>query len=250
MAIAGIADDIIKGIKKFGDDVIEGAKNGPGKAARIKRTVTTLDGNRVKSADILREAKKYDESIINKAKNGLDSLSDFEKKRYETLKPHIDSKTGGIKRYNDVAMNDLERLKNVTPEMIENARKGRSGFISNDMLNMEKRIEEMAKNGTLKAHIENQIEEGGESIGKTIGDFTGGGLYGSYSAYKNMADGKKSIVGALKEGHSVVNDAGEKVISGKKVAGTATTVAAAGTLGNRVFRDEYGELDVPVVPFI
>ena len=65
-----------------------------------------------------------------------------------------------------------------------------------------------------------------------------------------MADGKKSIMGALKEGHSVVNDAGEKVISGKKVAGTATTVAAAGTLGNRVFRDEYGELDVPVVPFI
>lgn len=253
MAMAGIVDDIVKGIKKFGDDVIEGAKNGPGKAARVKKGVTTLNSNgkTVNVEDYLNDThRKRMKKIINKGRQDFDSLSDSMKNEFKIFNKYADS-SGGIKNYADIVAAEADRIRKMSDEEIiksgisrlDSLGFGSIGNRPNGMSDADwaKHTRDMI--GTL-------IEPGEKTAGRIAGDFTGGGLYGSYSAYKNMAAGKKSIMGALKEGHSVVNDAGEKVISGKKVAGTAITVAAAGALGNRVFRDEYGELDVPVVPFI
>lgn len=250
-----IVDDIVKGIKKFGDDVIEGAKNGPGKAARIKKTSRlNVNGNKIGLVDLVEGSKASTEDVIKRGRKNIDSLSDYEKTVFKQYEKHADS-SGTIKNYEELVAKELKRLENMSDADFEKnlrnefdlSNKGR--FVPTGVLATQASMIKGAQNGTLRPFLVNAVEEGG-SFGRSVGDFTGGGLYGSYNAYKNMADGKKSIMGALKEGHSVVNDAGEKVISGKKVAGTATTAAGAAALGNRVFRDEYGELDVPVVPFI
>ena len=254
MAMAGIVDDIVKGIKKFGDDVIEGAKNGPGKAARIKKTATlTVNGNKMGMEDIIKGSKNMTEDVVKRGRKNIDSLSDYEKTVFKNFEKHADS-SGSIKNYEELIAKEFKRVGELSGDEFEKElsdvfKQQNQGFVSVDKLNTQKAFLKDAKDGNLGKFLSGTVIEGG-TVGQRVGDFTGGGIYGSYNAYKNMADGKKSIMGAIKEGHSVVNDAGEKVISGKKVAGTATTVAAAGALGNRVFRDEYGELDVPVVPFI
>lgn len=252
MAMAGIVDDIVKGIKKFGDDVIEGAKNGPGKAARIKNTIKlNVNGNKMTLRDVAMGTKNATEDIVKRGRNNIDSLNDYEKEVFKKFNNHA-GKNGNIDNYEEIIAKEFKRLGSMSGTDLKDELKRkadlkkRSGMQVSDL---EKGLIFSAKGGDSGKMFSSAVEEGG-SLGRKVGDFTGGGIYGSYNAYKNMADGKKSIMGALKEGHSVVNDAGEKVISGKKVAGTATTVAAAGALGNRVFRDEYGELDVPVVPFI
>lgn len=250
-----IVDDIVKGIKKFGDDVIEGAKNGPGKAARIKKTATlNVNGNKMSMSDFVKVGKGKTEDIVRRGRKHINHLDDYEQKIFKEMEQHADS-SGTIKNYEELVAKEFKRIGGLSGDEFEKELsndfklKNRGKLVSTDELDMQKAFLKEAKDGNLGKILSNSVAEGG-SVGQRVGDFTGGGLYGSYSAYKNMAAGKKSIMGALKEGHSVVNDAGEKVISGKKVAGTATTVAAASALGNRVFRDEYGELDVPVVPFI
>ena len=250
-----IVDDIVKGIKKFGDDVIEGAKNGPGKAARIKDT-GTIKVNRARNtsynvSNIINKTMNNYEDIHKRGMKDFDSLDDASKKIFNSVNERVKSVGNGV--FNDDVRNVLRK------EIGESNAKTYQALQKMDPAERLKEAQRLGIDlGTKTSNLSNAKNidfsdayiGGDNSLGRRVGDFTGGGLYGSVSAYKNMADGKKSIVGALKEGHSVVNDAGEKVISGKKVAGTATTVAAAGTLGNRVFRNEYGELDVPVVPFI
>ena len=247
----GIADDIVKGIKKFGDDVIEGAKNGPGKAARIKKgAILKSNGNSFDLGTALNKRAGDVSDIIKKGRQDFDSLSDANKKVFKTFEKHADS-SGNIKNYADIVADEMDRIRKMSDDEIVKNGAGRLGILTGHNMSAKPQgisDADWAKN--TRDTIDTLIERGEKSAGRAIGDFAGGGIYGSYNSYKNMADGKKSIMGALKEGHSVVNDAGEKVISGKKVAGTATTVAGAAAMGNRVFRDEYGELDVPVVPFI
>ena len=246
-----IVDDIVKGIKKFGDDVIEGAKNGPGKAARIKKgAILKSNGNNFDLGTALNKRANDISDVIKKGRQDFDSLSDANKKIYQTFEKHADS-AGEIKNYADIVAGEMDRIRRMSDDEI--ARNGVGKLESLTGHKMSSKPSGMSNEDWAKGTrdmIDTLIEPGERTAGRIAGDFTGGGIYGSYSAYKNMADGKKSIMGAIKEGHSVVNDAGEKVISGKKVAGTATTAAGAAALGNRVFRDEYGELDVPVVPFI
>lgn len=253
MAMAGIVDDIVKGIKKFGDDVIEGAKNGPGKAARIKQNVHFVgaNGNKTGSlADHINNNARAIKKIVSQGRKDFDSLSDKNKEVFKTFEKYADS-SGEVKNYADLIASEMDRVRKMSDDdIVKSGINDIKRFAGLD-LDPGKNVvgnEKIAK--AVRNDITKFIDPATNTPGRVVGDFTGGGLYGSYSAYQNMAAGKKSIMGALKEGHSVVNDAGEKVISGKKVAGTATTVAAAGALGNRVFRDEYGELDVPVVPFI
>ena len=253
MGVSGVADDIVKGIKKFGKEVVEGAKNGPGKAARIKKGVNVVlsNGSNIDYEDKIKNDAKIAKNIINKGRKDINSLSDKGKKAFKVLEKHADS-SGEIKNYADIVAEEMDRIRKMSDdEIVKSGAKrysaitGMSGFDNkpNGMSDADWAKHTRDIIGTL-------IEPGEKTAGRIAGDFAGGGLYGSYNAYKNMADGKKSIIGAIKEGHSVVNDAGEKVISGKRVAGTAATAVGAASLGNRVFRDEYGELDVPVVPFI
>ena len=71
-----IVDDIVKGIKKFGDDVIEGAKNGPGKAARIKKGAIVMKSNgaRVDLNSRLKNNAEDVKKIINRGRQDFDSL--------------------------------------------------------------------------------------------------------------------------------------------------------------------------------
>lgn len=250
-----IADDIVKGIKKFGDDVIEGAKNGVGKAARIKDT-GTIKVNRSKNtsykvSNIINKTMNNFEDIHKRGMKDFDSLDDESKRIFNKVNERVKSVGNGQfnddvraalrKEIGDSNAKTYEKLQKMSPaERVKEAQKlGIDLGTKTSNLSSAKGID-----------FSDAYYASENSVGRRVGDFAGGGIYGSYNAYKNMADGKKSIMGAIKEGHSVVNDAGEKVISGKRVAGTAVTAAGAASLGNRVFRDEYGELDVPVVPFI
>lgn len=249
----GIADDIVKGIKKFGDDVIEGAKNGPGKAARIKRGVNVVlsNGASLDFEDKIKGDSKFVKNIINKGRKDFDSLSDKGQEIFKVFEKHADS-SGEIKNYADIVAGEMDRIRKMSDDEIVKSGAKKYSTITGMQAFRNKPAgmsdEEWARK--TRQSIAAHIEPGEKTAGRIAGDFAGSGLYGSYSAYQNMAAGKKSIMSAIKEGHSVVNDAGEKVVSGKKVAGTTTTAVGAAALGNRVFRDEYGELDVPVVPFI
>ena len=244
-----IVDDIVKGIKKFGDDVIEGAKNGPGKAARIKKGVNIINSNGASESfeSYLSKQVPKMEDIVARGRKDIGSLTKTERHIFDEMDKFADS-SGKIKNYNEIIAKEMDKIRRMSDKEISD---GYDTIAKKIGFNPRPSGVSDADWATdVRDAIDTYIEPGEKNIGRSVGDFAGGGLYGSYNAYKNMAAGKKSIMGALKEGHSVINDAGEKVISGKKVAGTATTVAAASALGNRVFRDEYGELDVPVVPFI
>lgn len=253
MGVSGIADDLVKGIKKFGKEVVEGAKDGPGKAARIKRGVNVVlsNGSNLDFEDKIKGDSKFVKNIINKGRKDFDSLSDNGKEIFKTFEKHADS-AGEIKNYADIVAGEMDRIRKMSDDEIVKSGAKKYSTITGMQTFRNKPTgmtdEEWARK--TRQNIAACIEPGEKTAGRIAGDFAGGGIYGSYNAYKNMADGKKSIIGAIKEGHSVINDAGEKVISGKRVAGTAVTAAGAASLGNRVFRDEYGELDVPVVPFI
>ena len=252
MAMAGIADDIVKGVKKFGKEVVEGAKDGPGKAARIKKTaVLRSNGGNINLDDALKQRGKDVEDIIARGRKDIKSLSGGEKRVFDAADTFDDS-SGKIKNYNEVIAKEMDRVKNLSDnsEVIKGLDRLDALTGQNIMVNRPTGMSDENWANATRHKIGTLIEPGTKTAGRIAGDFAGGGIYGSYNAYKNMADGKKSIMGAIKEGHSVVNDAGEKVISGKRVAGTAVTAAGAASLGNRVFRDEYGELDIPVVPFI
>ncbi|MGL4878006.1 MAG: hypothetical protein ACRC4Q_08150 [Paraclostridium dentum] len=61
---------------------------------------------------------------------------------------------------------------------------------------------------------------------------------------------------AIKKGHSktIINDAGQKqeVLSKSKIAGTVATVGVAGRVasGGGLYRDKYGNVNLPGIPFI
>lgn len=253
MGVSGIADDIVKGIKKFGKEVVEGAKDGPGKAARIKKGVNVVlsNGSNIDFEDAIKNDSKIVKNTINKGRKDINSLSDKGKEIFKIFEKHADS-SGEIKNYADIVAEEMDRIRRMSDDEIAKSGAKRYSLITgmNAFDNKPTGMTDAEWAKKTRNHISAHIEPGERTAGRIAGDFAGGGIYGSYNAYKNMADGKKSIMGAIKEGHSVVNDAGEKVISGKRVAGTAVTAAGAASLGNRVFRDEYGELDVPVVPFI
>lgn len=252
MGMSGIADDIVKGVKKFGKEVIEGAKDGPGKAARIKKGATVMKSNgaRVDLNSRLKNNAEDVKKIINRGRQDFDSLSKKHKEVFKTFEKHADS-SGEVKNYADLVAEEMDRVRKMSDEDI--VKSGVSRLKSYANYNIGPRPSGVSDADWAK-HTRNEIsrviDPATNTPGRVVGDFAGGGIYGSYNTYKNMADGKKSIVGAIKEGHSKVNDAGEKVLDMKRVAGTATTAVGAASLGNRVFRDEYGSLDIPVVPFI
>lgn len=88
----------------------------------------------------------------------------------------------------------------------------------------------------------------GESVGGQIGDFVGSGARESVNAYKKMKPNEKSLKKAVQQGHKKADGSYDM----KKIAGTAVGVGVAGRIatGGGLYRDRYGNVNVPGVPFI
>lgn len=121
---------------------------------------------------------------------------------------------------------------------------------------------------------EKTIEKGLNEIkgrtGYQIGNFIGGGIRDSLKDYnaakavyadqvakgvgeKELAKFRPSIKTALINGHSVFDDAGKRVGYNKTaIAGTAVAGSLVGRVatGGGLYRDRYGNVNVPGVPFI
>lgn len=240
-------------IDDFMKDVVKGAKEGVGKAERIKQTGTIKVNKGVKYnvSNILDNHVNKAERIYKKGMNDFNSLDDVSKKMFKNVKQTVDD-AGGV--FNDDVRNTLKKNHG---EVLAKKYSELSKLSGSERVNAAKKMG--LDLGTKKPINFNSIDSidfsdayhaSEQTAGRTLGDFTGGGIYGSYKTYKNMEEGKKSLVSAIKEGHSVVNAEGEKALSGKKIAGTAATTVAGANLANRVFRDETGEIDIPIVPFI
>lgn len=81
------------------------------------------------------------------------------------------------------------------------------------------------------------------------GDWAGGGIRESIKSYKKMGNNEKSIIGAIKDGHKTADKTGYDM---GKIAGTAFSVGVAGRIasGGGLYRDKYGNTNLPGVPFI
>lgn len=110
------------------------------------------------------------------------------------------------------------------------------------------------KNSGMGSHAKMMQTSGAYKAGRKTADFLGGGVKGTVKAMKrtDATTGQKVGLGkALKTGHSnIVN--GKPQLSAKKVAGTAVGVGVAGRVatGGGLYRDRYGNVNVPGLPFI
>lgn len=101
------------------------------------------------------------------------------------------------------------------------------------------------------SHAKMMKTSGAYATGRKATNFLVGGIKGTASAMKRMDPETGSLGKALKMGHSkMVN--GKPQLSVKKVAGTAMGVGIAGRVatGGGLYRDRYGNVNVPGVPFI
>lgn len=87
-----------------------------------------------------------------------------------------------------------------------------------------------------------------------VGNWAGGGTRDSIKAYKNMGDSDKSMIDAIKKGHKKVGADGKLLedYDMGKIAGTTFSVGVAGRIatGGGLYRDRYGNVNLPGVPFI
>lgn len=70
-------------------------------------------------------------------------------------------------------------------------------------------------------------------------------------AKENLFEQRPSVINSLKIGHTV-EEGGERFLNPKAVAGTAMAVGIAGRVatGGGLYRDQYGNFNVPGIPFI
>ena len=73
------------------------------------------------------------------------------------------------------------------------------------------------------------------------------GISGSASHYMQAPKANRSVINSIKAGHMTNGN-----LDMKKVAGTAATIGVAGRIatGGGLYRDRYGNVNVPGVPFI
>lgn len=73
------------------------------------------------------------------------------------------------------------------------------------------------------------------------------GISGSASHYMQTPKANRSVMNSIKAGHMTNGN-----LDMKKVAGTAATVGVAGRVatGGGLYRDRYGNVNVPGLPFI
>lgn len=77
------------------------------------------------------------------------------------------------------------------------------------------------------------------------------GIADSARSYMNTPQSQRSLMKSIKTGHMKQMN-GQDVLDMKKVAGTAATVGIAGRVatGGGLYRDRYGNVNIPGLPFI
>lgn len=113
------------------------------------------------------------------------------------------------------------------------------------------------RNGNMSAEVANKIvtQRTSSQFGKlgtaAINAKPMAGIADSARQYMRTPQSQRSIMGSIKAGHmKQIN--GQDVLDMKKVAGTAVTVGVAGRVatGGGLYRDRYGNVNVPGLPFI
>lgn len=139
--------------------------------------------------------------------------------------------------------------------------------------NLEKqglKAEQIYGSKNTKKAMEAALNHTKETFGYQVGDFIGGGIRETMKDYnkakeayaKKAANGLKgealekynpSLMTAIKKGHSKFDKDGKRLgYDMKAVAGTAVAGSMAGRVvtGGGLYRDRYGNVNVPGVPFI
>ena len=120
-----------------------------------------------------------------------------------------------------------------------------------------------------KKGVEEALKTTKEMAGYKLGNFVGGGIRESvrdYNKAKEVYEAAKktkkteealeklkpSVIEAIKNGHSTIDSKGNRKYDAKAIAGTAFTAGVAGRVvtGGGLYRDRYGNVNVPGVPFI
>lgn len=100
-------------------------------------------------------------------------------------------------------------------------------------------------NATYKA----KMTYNNNSLGAQAGNFIGSGTRESVSKYRQMDAKEKSVIKAIQEGHKKADGSSYDM---KKIAGTTVGIGVAGRIatGGGLYRDRYGNVNLPGVPFI
>lgn len=87
------------------------------------------------------------------------------------------------------------------------------------------------------------------SLSAKAGDFIGSGTRESVSKYRQMDGKDKSLIKAIHQGHQKADGSG---LDMKKIAGTTVGIGVAGRIatGGGLYRDRYGNVNLPGVPFV
>lgn len=103
-----------------------------------------------------------------------------------------------------------------------------------------------------KRNFQSLPQSKSNTVGANLGNWAGGGTRDSLKTYKKMADNEKSILGAIKQGHQKIGADGTAQYDMGKIAGTTFTVGVAGRIatGGGLYRDRYGNTNLPGIPFI
>ena len=103
-------------------------------------------------------------------------------------------------------------------------------------------------NGISKTPLNKQVTIK-PNAAQSAGNWAGGGIRDSVKSYKKMGDNDKSIVSAIKQGHMKADKSGYDM---GKIAGTTFSVGVAGRIatGGGLYKDKYGNTNLPGIPFI
>lgn len=142
--------------------------------------------------------------------------------------------------------------------------RGMKGKTAKKVLN-EKIAEYGISDPSIKKAIQSEFNKRDRGLAYKAGNFMGEGIresikdYNTVKAAYNPKDPKSvapSVFNSLKKGHSkqIVNGAGQTVdgLDMKRIAGTAAGISAVGRIatGGGLYKDRYGNTNIPVVPFI
>ncbi len=92
------------------------------------------------------------------------------------------------------------------------------------------------------------VPGGNNSLARQAGDFLGGGLRETYQGVRGGA----GVWDSFKAAHTTTDAAGNTAIDMKRAAGTFMAVSTAGRIatGGGLYKDRYGNSNLPGIPFL
>lgn len=190
------------------------------------------------------------------AKSMLNVASDFYNgavkgipKANQTVNNAISKLPNSVKNYND----SLQVFKNTSTRILKDKNMNSSTIVKGiTPLNRNYSDNTVTKVLDSKNIIRNANNiKGKGNLASSTGNFFGEGIRNSIKSYNK--DNKIGLIGAIEKGHSKYDsNLGKTRLSKAKMAGTFATVGVAGRVasGGGLYRDRYGNVNLPGVPFI